>query len=91
MAGLYLLRFLFNGFSLVVFFLHVSISLYVINLDIYEEFMFELSLYLDILDNIPYLNSEVMYVLSLIHILFLINLKKFETFWAIIDKKLLRD
>jgi hypothetical protein len=57
----------------------------------YEEFMFELYLSLNILDKITYINSEIMYVLTALHIVLLSNLKKFDSFWDIIDEKLLRD
>jgi len=88
---LYLLHFNFSNYLSNVFFLHVAISLVIINLNIYDEMIFETTLYLNLLESIPYINSEVMYVLSLVHILLFINLKRFENIWAIIDKKFIRN
>ena len=88
---LYLLHFNFSNYLSNVFFLHVAISLVIINLNIYDEMIFETALYLNLLESIPYINSEVMYVLSLVHILLFINLKRFENIWAIIDKKFIRN
>jgi len=85
---MYLLNRRFSDFSLIIFFLHVFIVLLVVNLKVYDELVFELYLWLNILDRVPYVNSEVMYALCAVHILLLINLKRFENFWAIIDKKL---
>lgn len=91
LVGLYVLRFKFSDFSLYLFFIHVVVSIYIINSYMYEEFMFELQLSLNILDKITYINSEIMYVLTALHIVLLSNLKKFDSFWDIIDEKLLRD
>jgi hypothetical protein len=74
-----------------IFFLHAAMVLAVINLEIYDELLFELYLWLNILDRVPHINSEIIYALTTVHILFLINLKRFENFWAIIDKKLSRN
>ncbi len=71
--------------------LYTAIVFYVINLEIYEDLSFELFLYLNLLDSLLYINSEVMYILSALHILLLINLKKFDTFWVIMDEKLFRN
>ena len=86
---MYILKDQFSDFPLVIFFLHVSVVLLLINLEIYEEGVFELFLWLNILDRVPNINSEIMYTLTVVHILVLINLKKFESFWVIIDEKLL--
>ncbi len=85
---LYLLHRYYSYFSLVAFFLYLVIAFAVINLEFYDEYIFELLLYIDAIDRNIYINSEVMYALITLHILLLINLKKFEKFWAIIDKKL---
>jgi hypothetical protein len=60
-------------------------------MNIYDEYMFELYLYFDALDKNIYVNSEVMYVLIALHVIVLINLKKFESFWVIMDKKIFRN
>lgn len=88
---MYLLHRKFSDFSFMIFFLHVAMFLAVINLEIYDELLFELYLWLDILDKVPHVNSEVIYALTAVHILLLINLKRFENFWAIIDEKLSRN
>jgi len=64
--------------------------LIIINLNIYDELTFELFLYFNVLDRLIYVNSEIMYVLSAIHILVFLNLKKFENIWAIIEQNLSR-
>ncbi len=101
-VGLYSLYFLFLfmtlyivykfyayfSFLISVFFLILVLVL--INLDIYEECIFELYLYFNLLDKSIYLNSEVSYALVVLHLILLNNLKKFEFIWAIIDKKLFR-
>ncbi|MCF6310416.1 MAG: hypothetical protein L3J19_08130 [Sulfurimonas sp.] len=88
---MYILYRKFSDFSFMIFFLHIAIVLAVINLEIYNELLFELYLWLNILDKVPHINSEVIYALTAVHILLLINLKRFENFWAIIDKKLSRN
>jgi len=88
---MYILKDQFGGFSLAIFFLHAGIVLLLINLEIYEDAIFELFFWLNILDRIPYINGEIMYTLTVVHIILLINLKQFENFWAIIDKKLFRN
>jgi len=72
------------------FLLHVAMVLTIINLNIYDELTFELFLYFNVLDRLVYVNSETMYVLSAIHILVFLNLKKFENIWAIIEQNLSR-
>jgi hypothetical protein len=61
-----------------------------INLNIYNEYLFELYLELDAVDKNIYISKEVMYSLITLHTIVLINLKKFESFWVIMDKKLFR-
>jgi len=86
--SLYLLRRYYSYFSSVVFFIFFVLILSLINLDIYDEYIFEVFLWFDIVNKTIYINSEVMYILIILHLLLLINLKRFENFWAIIDKKL---
>lgn len=88
---MYILQRNFSNFSLALFFLYTSVVLFIINLNIYDELLFEFYLFGDILDKVPFISSEVMYALSVVHILLLLNLKKFEIFWAIIDEKLFRN
>ncbi len=59
-----------------------------INMNIYEEYLFEIYLWLDILSRDIYVDSEVSYILMVFHLIILLNLKKFDSFWDIIDKKL---
>ena len=86
----YLLYKYYNHYAPIPFFLFLTIVVAIINLDIYSEVLFEIFLYLNIVDKSLYVNSEVMYILIALHLLVLINLKKFESFWDIIDKKLFR-
>ncbi len=72
------------------FFLHVAIVFIIVNLDIYDELTFELFLYFNTLDKLIYVNSEIMYILSGVHIFVFLNLKKFENIWAIIEQNLSR-
>ncbi|WP_373034894.1 hypothetical protein [Sulfurimonas sp.] len=60
-------------------------------MNIYDEYLFELYLYFDALDKNIHVNSEVMYGLIALHMIVLINLKKFESFWVIMDKKIFRN
>ena len=76
-------------FSYKKVFLFSAVIIAVINLNIYEEYVFELLFYTGI-ELSFYINSEVMYSLTLLHLIVLGNLKKFESFWAIIDEKLFR-
>ena len=87
----YLLHKYYTYFSFFIFFLCLCLVLIFISLDIYDEYSFEIFLWLDMLNMSIYINSEVMYALITLHILLLINLKKFESFWAIIGKKLFRN
>ena len=77
-------------FSDRVFFLLLFFTIVLINLDIFDEYLFEIYLYFDSVESSIFINSEVMYILIALHLIVLINLKKFENFWAIIDKKLFR-
>jgi len=88
--ALYLLHKSYNYFSITIFFISTALSIIMINSKIYDEYLFEFFLFIDVLDRTIYVNSEIMYILVLLHLLFLINLKKFETIWAIIDEKLFR-
>lgn len=77
--------FSYRVFSLLLIFVVVFI-----NLEIYDEYIFEIYLYFDAVKGSIFVNSEVKYVLMTLHLIVLINLKKFENFWAIIDKKVFR-
>ena len=79
-----------RNISLIVFFIYTISILILVNLNAYEEIIFEILLYFDIIGKINYINSEIIYALTIIHILVFINLKKFENIWDIIDKKLFR-
>ena len=78
-----------HHFCIKIFSYGTIIVLLTINQNFYEDMIFELYLYLDLLNKIPYIYSEVMYILIVLHLTVVINLKKFENFWDIIDKKLL--
>ena len=70
--------------------LHVGTVIYMINTLTYEDVIFEIELYFDLLGKHIHVDSEIMYILSMVHIVVLINLKKFEFFWDIMDKKIFR-
>ena len=101
-SGFYTLYFIFliiasyslykykDYFSYIIFSLLLFLLLVLINLDVYDEYLFEIYLYFDWVKSSIFINGEVMYVLIALHLIVLINLKKFENFWAIIDKKLFR-
>jgi len=72
------------------FFYAIASVLFFINQNFYEEIIFELYLYLNIIETIPYIDMEVMYILTVFHLIILSNLKIIENFWDIIDKKLSR-
>jgi len=86
----YLLHRFYGYFSYRVFLLLLILVLILVNLNFYDEYIFELYLYFDAVKHSIFVNSEVKYVLIALHLIVLINLKKFENFWAIIDKKLFR-
>ena len=86
----YLLHKFYKYFSYRVFLLLLILVLVLINLNVYDEYLFEIYLYFDCVKKSIYINSEIMYVLIAIHFTLLMNLKKFEKLWAIIDKKLFR-
>ena len=65
-----------KNYSLVALALHVAIVLLLINLDIYDEYIFEFLLHFNLLGKLNYINSEVMYLLSAVHLLVFINLKR---------------
>ncbi len=90
LISLYFLKNISLNIEYKTFIFLLLLTLILINLDIYHEYIFELSLYLNIEHWSIYINSEVMYVLTLLHLVVLINLKRFEKFWAIIDKILFR-
>ena len=89
-SSAYLLHRYYFYFSYIVFFLLFFLAVILINLNIYDEYLFELYLYFDVVDKNIYINKQVMYALIALHLIVLINLKKFENFWDIIDKKLFR-
>ena len=63
--------------------------IFIINTPIYNELYVEIIVYFDIYAKLIYINSSVMYILGVLHLIVLLNLKKIDTFWDIIDKKLL--
>lgn len=81
----------YRFFSHVVFFSFFLLIIIVTNLDAYAEYSFEFLLFFNLLDHNIYINSAVMYILTVVHLVLLSNLKKFEFFWDIIDKKLFRN
>lgn len=87
----YLIYKYYNHFSYKIFFIFSALLIALINMNIYDEYLFELYLYFDALDKNIYVNSEVMYGLIALHMIVLINLKKFESFWVIMDKKIFRN
>ena len=73
---LYLLNRYIKDYPLITLALHVALILIIINLNIYDEYIFEVLLHFDLLGKIIYINSEVMYALSVVHLLVFINLKR---------------
>ncbi len=86
---LYILYRSYKYFSIILFSLFSILTIFVINLEFYNVLVVELFLYYDLAKESIYINSDVMYVLILLHYFFLVNLKKFENFWDIIDSRLL--
>lgn len=85
----YLLYKKYQYFSFLLVSLFSILVIILINIELYKTLTFEFFLYYDFTKESIYINSEVMYVLILFHYLFLVNLKKFENFWDIIDSRLL--
>ena len=78
----------YNYFSKIIFLLLLSLILVLVNTDIYNTVVFDIYLNLNLFTKIVIINREVMYALTILHLLLLLNLKRFEFFWDIIDKKL---
>ena len=57
----------------------MMVTFFIINQNIYDEILFGIHLKYDLLTKLPYIDSEVMYILSVIHILLLLNLKRIRT------------
>jgi len=87
---LYILGKMFNYLESKIIYIFLLIVFLLTNLEIYDEIIFELSLWFNMIDKISYIDDKVIYFLVIIHIVLFINLKFFESFWAIIDKKLFR-
>ncbi|QOY51567.1 hypothetical protein [Candidatus Sulfurimonas baltica] len=87
---MYLLHFRFSDYSSTFFLLSSLAIIMLINQDLYEEHLFDFYLLLDIVDKVPFISSEVMYYLIVVHLILFTNLKFFENVWDIIDKKLFR-
>ncbi len=92
--GLFFILYIFRNFHFIIeykiFFFYLASVLLLINFKIYDEYFFEFLIYFGVQNWSIYINSEVMYVLIILHLILLINLNKFESFWAIMDKKLFR-
>lgn len=88
---LYILGKMFNYLESKIIYIFLLIVFLLTNLEIYDEIIFELSLWFNMIDKISYIDDKVIYFLVIIHIILFINLKFFESFWAIIDKKLFRN
>jgi len=87
---LYILGKMLNYLESKIIYIFLLIVFLLTNLEIYDEIIFELSLWFNMIDKISYIDDKVIYFLVIIHIILFINLKFFESFWAIIDKKLFR-
>jgi len=88
--ALYILNRYYEYYSGVIFYSFLILIFIVINLEVYDEYCFEIFLYFDYVKENIYINSEIMYALVVLHLILLLNLKKFEKLWDIIDKKLFR-
>ncbi|PHS58122.1 MAG: hypothetical protein COB17_03770 [Sulfurimonas sp.] len=85
----FLLFKIFNNFSIKLFCLGFIMVVIFINQIYFKEMLFDFYLYLNIENKLPYINEKIMYILSIVHPLVLINLKKLDKFWDIMGKKLL--
>ncbi len=86
----YILQRYYAYFSYKIFLPLVFLALVLVSSNLYDNYLFELYLYLDAVDKNLYINREVMYGLLGLHLILLFNLKKFESFWVIMDKKVFR-
>ena len=86
--SLYLVHRYQKYFSNKIFLILCFFTFIIVNLIFIEEFYFEILLYMNLYEEKIHINSEVMYLLNTLHLSLLINLKKFDKFWVIIDKKL---
>jgi len=78
--ALYILNYYVQKYSIIILFLYVAIVLIFVNLNIYTEFVFEIFLSFNIVDKKIYIDNEVMYALSAIHLFVFINLKRLGEF-----------
>ncbi len=89
-TALYILNRYYHYYISPIFYPLLVFTFIVINLEIYDEYCFEFFLYFDYVGRVIYINSEIMYGLMILHLILLVNLKKFENIWDIIDKKIFR-
>lgn len=84
----YILHTYYRYFNSFIFLASLFLIVLLVNLDSYDEFIFDFFLKFNLLSRTTYLNNELIYILTTLHTIILLNLKKFESFWDIIDEKL---
>ncbi len=70
--SLYLFKEYCHDFSYTIFFLLCALTLGIVNTNLYDEYLFEVTLYFDLLNRSVYMDGEVSYILLIIHISLLI-------------------
>lgn len=74
-----------KNLSYKILLLLLAIVVIFINSEIYEEIIFEIYLHFNATHLRIFVDSEVLYALLLLHLIVLINLKKFDKIWDIIE------
>ncbi|EQB39970.1 hypothetical protein M947_02815 [Sulfurimonas hongkongensis] len=81
----------FKNISYLTLLTLLTVVLFFINTQIYEEMVFESYLYFNATHLKIFIDNEVLYALLLLHVIVFINLKKFDKIWDIIDKFFFRN
>lgn len=55
--------------------------------DFYKDILFDIYFYFDSFEEIVYIDKIVLYLLIIVHVSVLFNLKRFDKIWDIIDEK----
>ena len=79
----YFFNLYFRQVPLLMFIIYALSSVFILNTEVYEDLFFEISLYFGLVGKLYYIYDEVIYALSVFHILVFINLKKIENIWDI--------
>ncbi len=86
-VSLYTISKYYKYFSSFIFLFCLIPIISLVNLDFYDEFIFEFYLKFNMLSSVTYINDELIYILATLHTIVLVNLNKFDYFWDIMEVK----